>query len=681
MSEHLFFDRDISWLYFNERVLLEAASPAVPLIERVRFLSIYSSNLDEFYRVRMPVLMALDNINIAGAGTTAYEQARQIINSQQQQFGAILAQQLISQLFEKNICLVYNNPIPQAIAGQVHDYFFNTLAAFLEVVYVTKAGGFFPANNSLYIVVTLEQDSAEDLLLINIPSNAVSRFYSTTVEGVQYIVFIDDIIKAHLPLLFPKQNITGSYSIKITRDAELDLQDEYEGDIAEKIEKQINKRDFGLATRLLYQPGIPLRSLETIIAAFNLSSASKMQGGNYHNLKDLASFPVSDASLQYAKRMSPAYKFQHNPSSLFDEVLHDDILVHTPYQSYDTILRFFNEAAINSGVEEVYTTMYRVASDSRIVHALISAARNGKTVTVFVELKARFDEANNIKWAKRMKEAGVKIIYSIPELKVHSKVALVKKKQNGRMVYLGLLATGNLNEGTARFYTDHILLTANRDTLRELEMVFIFLGKRRKADENNAIHFNHLLVSQFNLQEKFLSLVDNEIANAKQGLSAGITIKLNNLEERKLISKLYEASNAGVKINLIVRSICCLIPGVAGMSENITIKRIVDRYLEHGRVFIFNNNNDALVFMGSSDWMNRNIYRRVEVCFPIYDKRLKEEMKQIIALQLQDDSAAVMLNSDLQNVAIENKTAGSRSQDAIYSYCLRQAGLQQSQTK
>ncbi|HSC36987.1 MAG TPA: phospholipase D-like domain-containing protein, partial [Chitinophagaceae bacterium] len=333
----------------------------------------------------------------------------------------------------------------------------------------------------------------------------------------------------------------------------------------------------------------------------------------------------------------------------------------------DTVLRFFNEAAIDPSVEEVYTTLYRVAGNSRIAHALISAAGNGKKVSVLVELKARFDEANNIRWAKQMKAAGVKIIYSSNALKVHAKIALVKRK-HASAPYLGLLATGNFNETTAHVYTDHILLTAHQPMLTEMEQLFTFLSKRKKPEETDRINFAHLLVAQFNLQGEFLRLIDREIAHAAAGGQAYITIKLNNLEEEVLINKLYEASNAGVKINLLVRSICRLVPGVKGQSENILVKRIVDRYLEHGRVFIFGNDGNEEIYMGSADWMNRNIYRRIEVCFPVYDGSLREELRHIIGLQWQDNEQAVWIDKELNNVAITGSDDKIRSQQAIYHY-------------
>jgi polyphosphate kinase len=341
-------------------------------------------------------------------------------------------------------------------------------------------------------------------------------------------------------------------------------------------------------------------------------------------------------------------------------------MLHPPYQSYDMVLRFFNEAAVDADVTEIYVTLYRIASDSRIGNALVSAAKNGKKVSVLVELKARFDEANNIRWAKKMKAAGVKIIYSAASLKVHAKIALVKRKKEKRISYAGLLATGNMNESTARFYTDHILFTAHPEILREMELLFIFLGARKKAGNPGLITFNQLLVAQFNLQQRFLQLIDREIDNAKQGKKAAITIKMNNLEEEVLISKLYEASQAGVKVRMIVRSICCLKPGVRGLSENITITRIVDRYLEHGRIFVFHNNGATELYMGSADWMNRNIYRRIEVCFPVYDEAIKKQVLHMVELQLQDNGQAVAIDQQLNNVPLPKDGAVVYSQQAIY---------------
>ncbi|WDF56767.1 polyphosphate kinase 1 [Mucilaginibacter sp. KACC 22063] len=674
-----FFNRDISWLAFNGRVLEEAAKPNTPLIERVKFLGIFSSNLDEFYRVRMPVLKALEKISKKDSNDFDFDeqakvlhQAGNIIHEQQVRFGDIFVNQLIPGLREKGVHVCYSEEFPDFVKSEVSDYFLSEVMAFLQPVPLDEKAIFFPENNKLYFIVQLkDKDDKEQLMLLNIPSDQLPRFFTTQTDDGQIIFFLDDIIRYNMDKVFRNMEIISCYSFKITRDAELDLKDEYPGDLSEQIEKQLSKRDAGLATRFLFEQGLPLRILEMLRMELKIENATTVEGARYHNLKDLVSLPVSNKDLAYDKWPPidlPEVKVARTIAEVIEE---KDLMVHAPYQSYHPVLRFFNEAAINPDVVEINVTLYRVASDSRIVNALISAAKNGKKVNVVVELKARFDEANNLKWAKKMKAAGVSIIYSITALKIHAKIALVKTKRNNRIKYTGLLATGNLNEGTARFYTDHILLTANTKLLREVELLFIFLAKRQKVSSPDMIGFEHLLVAQFNLQSKFLALIDREIGFAKQGLPAQITIKMNNLEEEVLINKLYEASQAGVKIALIVRSICRLIPGVAGMSENINIRRIVDRYLEHGRVFIFGNNGNMELFMGSADWMNRNIYHRIEVCFPVYDEDIKKEMMQLIDFQLNDNVQAVRIDDSLNNVKIEANGNHLSSQRAIYQFLQR----------
>lgn len=666
-------DRDISWLQFNGRVLEEAAKPEVPLLERLFFLSIYSSNLDEFYRVRMPVLKAIGQLEAGEEKTiTVMDTVKELVNRQQQQFGNILREQIIPGLGREQIRLVYNEPVPEQVRATARAYFFDVLAAYLILIPLDMAKPVFLENNKLYMLVDLEQNNRQSCCIVNIPSDKVSRFLHTEQEGTAYVLFIDDIIRQQLPAIFKNARVNGAYNIKITRDAELNLRDEYAGDIAVKIEEEIQKRDFGLATRLLYPPDLPKPLLQTLVDAYGLQGANMTSGGYYHNLKDFFSFPVRPVHLLYPPE--PSFSMVGGVPSVFDRIAAGDWMVHTPYCSYDAVLRFFNEAAINPEVAEVYTTMYRVARDSRIANALITAAKNGKRVTAFVELKARFDEENNIRWAKTMKAAGVKIIYSIPKLKVHAKVALVKIKKAGRLKDYGLFSTGNFNESSARVYTDHILFTARPELLRELELLFIFLGKRRKPLPEERSVFSRLLVAQFNLQEAFLRRMDVEIANARKGLRAGITIKLNNLEEEVMISKLYEASCAGVNVNLIVRSICRIVPGVENLSERIKVKRIVDRYLEHGRIFLFENNGDPQVYLGSADWMNRNLYRRIEVCFPVSDPGLKKELMTILQMQWEDTAAAVWIGEEAQNLPLRENKSGFRSQTGVYLYLKEKYG-------
>ncbi|TWR27129.1 polyphosphate kinase 1 [Mucilaginibacter achroorhodeus] len=674
MLKPKYFNRDISWITFNGRVLEEAAKPEVPLIERIKFLSIYSSNLDEFYRVRFPVLQALKKISKKSdeldtdEQTNVLQQASEMVMAQQQHFGQILTKQLLPALKQNDISLIYNEPLPDFLKKETTDYFQSDILAFLQPVFINADTTYFPENNKLYFLVQLYDGvKAEKLVLINIPSDSLPRFYSSKAGNEQHICFIDDILRDNLPALFKAYTVGGCYSIKVTRDAELDLKDEYPGELSDQIERQLQKRDQGFATRFLYQADTPFRIVQMLTEHLGLEKANAVEGGRYHNLKDLMAFPASKPELVYDKWPSLSLNIPTD-EPLADTIAKGDFLINTPYQSYNTVLRFFNEAAINPDVEEINVTLYRVASDSRIVNALISAARNGKKVNVVVELKARFDEANNLKWAKKMKNAGVQIIYSVTALKVHAKIALVKTRKGDRITYTGLLATGNFNEGTAKFYTDHILFTGNHKILREVELLFIFLAKREKPSADNQIDFKNLLVAGFNLQRRFMNLIDREIEFAKQGKAAAITIKLNNLEEQVLINKLYEASQAGVKVQLIVRSICCLVPGVKGLSENITIKRIIDRYLEHGRVFIFNNDGEREVYMGSADWMNRNIYHRIEVCFPVYDEAIKQQIEKLIELQLNDTAQAVILNEHLEQLKPETDGELLASQKAIYQH-------------
>lgn len=668
-----FFDRDLSWLSFNERVLMEAEREDVPLLERLNFLAIYSSNLDEFYRVRMPALSALHKLykkekleaEEAARHADVEAEAQEVIAAQLDRFGQAL-ELILPQLAAQGVLLHYGTDWPSEIKSELTHYFFTEVLAFLQPLHLNHtANQFFPENNRVYLAVSgNDQEGKPQLVIVNLPTDSLPRFYKVEQEGKTHLVFLDDIIKRHLDIVLPHVIIEGCWSFKVNRDAELNLGDDYTEDMAAKIEKQIVKRDNGLATRLLHEPDLPATVKEQLLQYLQLPRRVLIEGGRYHNLRDLSSLPVNLPALKYTKW--PAI---HHPVSKSRLLLHqlesEDVLLHTPFHAYDAVLRFFNEAAIHPQVEHIYLTMYRVAGDSRIANALLSAANNGKAVTVLVELKARFDEANNIKWAKRLKKAGVTVLYTPPELKVHAKVALVRYKAGAPVRYAGLLATGNLNEGTARFYTDHILLTTRHELLEEVQWVF-----NSFADWKQKIEFKHLLVAQHNLQPAFLSLIDREIQHARQGRPARIIIKLNNLEERVLIKRLYDASSNGVQVDLIVRSICCLVPGVAGISNHIRIHRIVDRYLEHGRIYVFHNDGNPDVYLGSADWMNRNIYRRIEVCFPLYNDALKKELLELVELQLQDTKQAVGINERLENVSLGSSNV--QSQKEIYEKLLRQ---------
>ena len=658
-----FFNRDISWLSFNERVLQEATKPSVPLMERFRFLSIYSSNLDEFYRVRVPVY---NRKKATAEESVIYTQLSAIIDGQQKFYGQIIREELIPELAKHGIIFLYNTPVPGMLEGRMRDYFYNHIAGYIQIINLELNADFFPLNNQLYKAIFTQENDNLSAWIINIPSDVLPRFLEIVADNKVYILFLDDIVEYCLQFIFKRELIVAAFNIKLTRDASLDLIEKEAVDPADLIEKELSKRDKGKATRFLYDSEVSGPLIERLRKYLDLKKTAVVAGGRYHNLKDLGSIPLKDKNLQYPKRPALRPLSLDINGSIFTAIVQQERLIHTPYHSYDCILRFFNEASIDREVTDIFVTLYRIASDSQIAHALISAAKNGKNVFVIVELKARFDEANNIRWAKSMKAAGIKIVYTENELKIHAKIALIKRK--GELPYIGLLSTGNFNENTSKFYTDHILLTSHQPMLHEMEMLFEKLLHVNKIKQSGNLLLNHLLIAQFNLYEDFIFLIDREIAHAATGHSSGIILKLNNLEEESLISKLYEASNAGVNIQLIIRGICRLIPGVPDQSERISVRRIVDRYLEHGRVFIFENLGNKAIYLGSSDWMNRNIFHRIEVCFPIYDETLKNEIIDLINLQLADNVQAAIIDSELSNRPVNTGYPAIRSQEEIYNY-------------
>ncbi|MFB6457423.1 polyphosphate kinase 1 [Chitinophaga sp. Hz27] len=642
------FNRDLSWLSFNFRVLTMAQDQQVPLYERIKFLSIFSSNLDEFFRVRMPAIMAVNKLlekepDAGGDETVSQDTLRQVmteINRQQETYGLILTKEILPALKDRGIHLCYNEPFTELQQKLTKEYLLTSILTYLQPVFLSDPDKkYFPENNALHFAISLssvEKPEQIEYALLNIPA-ALPRFYQLPKENdLAQITMLDDIIRYHLNYIFPEYQINGCYSFKLTRNAEMDM-DEFKGDILEEVETLIKKRELGVPTRFLFDAAMPMPLQQYLASHLKIKPEEMVAGGRYHNLKDLADFPLPLplTDVFYPKNVPAKISMAAETDHILDLIQRQDLVVHVPYQRYDYILRFFNEAAIDRDVTEIYVTLYRIASGSQIAQALITAAKNGKQVTVFVELKARFDEANNIRWSKRMKDAGVKIVYSIPGMKVHAKTALVKRKRGYYHDYSGLIATGNFNESTARFYADHILFTAHPGITREMELLFLYLQSREQPADFQYLDFKHLLVAQFNMTDRFKWLIDREIENAKAGKPARITIKLNNLQEKAMIAKLYEAADAGIQVDLIVRSICCLVP-----NSNIKVVRIVDRWLEHARVFIFHNNGEEEIFMGSADWMNRNLHRRIEVCVPVYDPEIKKQLKDMVDLQLQDPAQA-----------------------------------------
>ncbi|MEQ9402003.1 MAG: polyphosphate kinase 1 [Cyclobacteriaceae bacterium] len=657
-----FYNRDLSWLSFNYRVLMEALDKQVPLIERLRFLAIYSSNLDEFFRVRVAEIRSLATIDkkkinkkIDFDPSTLLDQIHEETGRQLELYGKTL-KEVVNELKHESIFICSAlEEIPTEAKTKILHYFKTKVAAYLKPVTFSNGDQLFLDNQALYFAVAFKSGKQS---LIKIPSDKLPRFFKTYIENTNYFIFLDDIIRLHTDLIFPGEEVFDCSSIKLNKDADLRIDDEYEGDLVKKIEKQIQKRNLGVPSRFLFDGNISDDLLAVLIEVLNLEEDDVVRGGRYHNLNDLFQISPEIAGLEY-ERMAPVRNLEVDESrSIFQLIEKKELLFHFPYHSYDYVLQFFNEASLDPEVEEINATFYRMAKNSIIGEALISAATKGKKVKVFMEVKARFDEENNLFWARRMKEAGITIVYSLPGLKVHAKVALVKKKD--RMY--GFFGTGNLNEKTSEIYCDHGLLSANVEMTKELSSVFEYLYIKREPPR-----FKHLIVSQFNAMDRFTGMIEREIEHAKAGKEARIIVKLNNLQEPQLIRKLYEAAESGVDVRIIVRSICCLVPEEKG----IKVKRIVDRYLEHARIFYFHDNGAQNIFLGSSDWMNRNLHRRIEVSFPVYDEKMRQELLTILRFQWEDDLKGVWLNKKMENIRAD-PARNIRAQVEIYNYLKNQ---------
>lgn len=653
-----FFDRDLSWLSFNKRLLMEAEDTSVPLLERLKFLAIYSSNLDEFFRVRVAdvrSLMRIDkkkiNKELPFTPSELLAEIHKETAIQLQAYGNAL-EKVYAGLKENGIVICQHvDDIPEDLKSELLSFFKSRIAPFLKPKVHAEEEEIFFNNGEIYFIFKFDDGQFGH---VKIPSSQLKRFYVQKADGLTYCVFVDDIVRLHFDLIFPGKQIENECTIKLNKDADLLIDDEYSGDLVDRIERQIEKRNLGLPARFLYDSIVSRDLLDYFSKKLELEQDDMVAGGRYHNLNDYFQLTGIDPTLAYDKLSVVPHGPLENTRSLFEVIRESDQLLHFPYQSYDHIIRFFAEASLDPSVHEINVTFYRMAKDSLIGASLVSAAKNGKKVNVFMEVKARFDEANNLKWAKKLKKAGADVYYSKPGLKVHAKVALVKSHQ-GDLAFLG---TGNLNEGTAGIYADHGLLSSSADLTSELSSVFEFLTEDKHPGE-----FQHLIVSQFGAIEKFDELIDREIDHAKVGKKAEIIVKVNNLQEAHLIEKLYKAAEKGVEVKCIIRSICCLVPGTNG----IEVKRIVDRYLEHARIFYFHNDGKKDVYIGSSDWMNRNLHRRVEVTFPIRDSSMKEQFEKILELNWNDDVKGVWLSEQLENIPISEKK-GVQAQLDIHGY-------------
>jgi len=682
-NSYKYFKRDVSWLSFNYRVLLEAEDDTLPVYERIKFLSIYSSNLEEFYEIRVAehrgVIMKKNFTEESGdEAEDVLTEITNEVNRQQREYYRIFSEKILPELNRQNIYL-YQGSEPEPFHEEfVHNFFNEEVFPFLSPVMI-QAGDIrtFIRDRRLYLVIRMvkkskrkpEGDQAPEYhyALMKIPYAKVPRFIELPQhEGKFYIMFIDDIIRANLANIFPGYIIDSCYSIKISRDADIYLENE-KGNIVESIRKKVKKRKIGALSRFMYDRAMPDDFLSFICEAFGITRDDLVVGGRYLNLQDLAKLPNPKGKELEQKIPTPMrVLYLDEKGSVFRAVKKKDILLHFPYQSFDYLIRFLMEAAFDPKVDEIKITQYRVAENSAVINTLVSAAQNGKKVTVFVELKARFDEENNMSTAERMEQAGIRIIYSIPGLKVHAKVAVIIRKDpedgNKRRDF-AYLSTGNFNEKTARVYSDMALLTCNDEIITDINKVFAVLeGKMAEPT------FRHLLVARFNMVPELIRMIHREIEHVKLGRKGRIVLKMNGLHDQNMINELYRASENGVEIDLIVRGICCLVPGQP-YSANIRITRIVDMFLEHSRIWYFYNDGKEDVYLTSADWMRRNLNRRIETAFPILVPEIKQEVIDILKIQMRDNVKACLIDEQLHNNFKHNEEPVKvRSQLAIYEY-------------
>ncbi|HLW49534.1 MAG TPA: polyphosphate kinase 1, partial [Sphingobacteriaceae bacterium] len=658
-------NREISWLYFNERVLQEAADASVPLIERLRFLAIFSSNLDEFYRVRVATLNRLADINQKSKSMLGYNpksilnEIKAIVVRLEKRFDELYEQEIIPKLESEKIFIINEQQLNVARGEFVRNYFRQHILPSLVPIMLSEGDTDkpFPELNDrrIYLFIRLIFKKKTRYALLEVPTRSISRFLELPEQkGLKFIILLEDIIRYCLEDLFFifKFDHVEAYSIQLTRDAELDIEENVSEKFVEALAEGLLRRGKGRPMRLLYDSELPKEMLGYLVSRTGLSPEALIPGGRYQQFKDFISFPnVGAPHLEYPALPPLRLKNLNLGNSIFSQMAERDYLISLPYQSFDYIVHFLREAAIDPKVRQIYICLYRLAENSSVINALINAARNGKEVNCLIELKARFDEEANIYWRNKLVEGGVNVDIGVLEYKVHAKICLVTRREKGKLVSYANLATGNFNEKTATIYADHSLFTVNKVITKDLKRMFVGLGKQEFYQGYKA-----LITSPLETRDRFYQMIDREIEIARSGGKAYMILKMNSLTDELTIQKLYEANNHGVRIQLIVRGMCCLIPGQAGYSEHITVRSIVDRFLEHARVWIFGNGGNEEVFLASADLMSRNIDRRVEVGFPILDPEIRKEIRDIIDMQLRDNTKAREIN-----IHNNNRYIGARS--------------------
>lgn len=690
-NKNQYINREISWLQFNGRVLQEAADESVPLIERLRFLGIFSNNLDEFFKVRFATIKRIDMAGKGGKSVLGgikagklMKQITQIVIEQQRESLEIL-DKIQEELKEHNIFIINETQVSEPQKKFLKQFFLQKVSPALVTIILNDLSELPQLKDSAaYLAVKMilknpqgenKQNAGQNnqvlngikYVLIEIPKN-IKRFVVLPQDGnKQFVMILDDVIRYHLHSIFnifEYESVTA-HMIKITRDAELDLDSDLSKTFIEKITASVHDRIEGAPVRFVYDMNIEEDTLHYLMKIMGIDATdSIIPGGRYHNRRDYMGFPdLGNKKLLYKGNQPlpiPGFVLQ---GSLFSGIAEKDYLLHTPYQAFSYTVKFLREAALDPKVKSLKITIYRLAKISHIASSLINAVKNGKKVTVQIELRARFDEVANIGYAEQMQQEGINLIFGVKGLKVHCKTCVIEREEQGKMKKYGFISTGNLNEATARIYTDYTLFTANQEILREVDKVFDFFEANYRIAQ-----YKHLIVSPHYTRNAFLKLIQDEIMHAKNGKSSGIQLKLNSLSDFSLIDKLYEASRAGVKIKIIVRGICSLIPGIEGLSANIEVISIVDKFLEHTRLFIFENGGDPNIYISSADWMTRNLDARVEISCPIYDPSIKQELKETFDICWNDNVKARILSINQDNAYRKNNKPKLRSQFALYDY-------------
>ena len=677
MEDELYINREISWLDFNARVLQEAADPKVPLLERLRFIGIFSNNLDEFFQVRYATVQRIAQSEKTGRKVFGGKNAKDLLKAitqkvieQQKETNSILTD-IESELEKEQIYFVNEKNVFEAHQEFLKEYFIRKVSPALMTIIISDNSLQDFSNNHAFLAVKLSFKNPKQFknqyALIEIPTELDRFIVLPSIDGKQYVMFLDDLIRYHFHLIFNFFEFSNieAHMIKVTRDAELDMEGDVSKSYINKIVESVRERILAEPVRLVYDKEIDTETLNIIKKLLGIDSTdSLIPGGRYHNRKDFMKFPqLNRNDLLYNKMEPIPIEGLSLEKSIFKAIEAKDFLLYAPYHSFSFVIKFLREAALDPDVSSIKITIYRLSQLSNVASALINAAKNGKKVLVQIELQARFDETNNITYAEQMQAAGVELIFGIPGLKVHSKICVIEKITEGKKKRFGFISTGNLNEDTAKIYTDYTLFTSTPKVLKEVNKVFNFLQVHYKLKK-----YKHLIVSPHYTHATMVRMINKEIENKKAGLPSGIKLKLNAITNFSMINKLYEASEAGVPIQMIVRGICCLIPGVKGMSENIEVISIVDRYLEHPRVYVFENAGKRKVYISSADFMTRNIENRVEVAAPIYDLALQKQILDVFDITWKDNVKARIINKTPQNQLKETSAEPVRSQWAIYDY-------------